>query len=113
MMGYTQLYDLDDLTAIGAPCNEGASNPTCLVGTNGIAAQLTRGLLWVTQAVGGSARNFCGQPDGHVEASLPIPDDDSVLAIGTQNDVVFILNPQLSKDKGQTVTEESIPKECS
>lgn len=113
MMGYTELYDLDDLTAVGAPCNEGASNPTCLVGTNSIAAQLTRDLLWVTQTAGGPARNFCGQPDGRVEARLSVPDNDSVLGIGTQNDVIFVLNPQLSMDKGQTVTEEPIPKECS
>lgn len=109
-MGFTELYDLTTLTPVGPLCNEGFGNPTCIVGTNGIAAQLTDGLLWVTQSAGGPTRNFCGDPGGQVLASLPIPDGDFVLTIGRLN--LFVATPQLSADKGRTFSEEPIPSSC-
>jgi len=112
MMGYVELYDLGDLAPLGAVCNEGVSNSDCIEGTNAIRAQLADGLLWVTQTGGGASSNFCGKPDGQVLASLPVPDDDVVLAIGQQDGVIFVGAPQLSPDKGETLTEEQLPTGC-
>lgn len=109
-MGFSELYDLADLEPVGLPCNEGMSSATCLVGTNGIKAQLIDGLLWVTQAVGGPTRNFCGDPDGQVLATIPVPDDDYVLAI--RGHEILLLTPQPAADKGETVTEEPFPNGC-
>lgn len=112
MMGYVELYDLDDLVPVGAPCNEGASKPDCIEGTNSIHAQLIGNDLWVTQAGGGPERNFCGTPAGQVLSALPVPDDEGVLAIGLRQHFIFVLNQELSADKGQTVEEEHVPNEC-
>jgi hypothetical protein len=112
MMGSTELYDATDLRPVGPPCNEGVSNATCIVGTNGIAAQVTDGRLWVTQGAGGPTRNFCGDIDGNVLATLPVPGQGNVLAIGSR--FIFLTDSQgLSADKGLTFTEVSLPLACA
>ena len=85
MMGHVQRLDAAMLTPAGGACADGGNADTCLVGTNGIRAQLANGLLWITQPAGGDIRNYCGQAsDGRAIAPvrLPRPVADDVLAIG-------------------------------
>lgn len=119
MMGTTELYDLTDLRPVGppcddatCPCNDSQSTATCIVGTNQVTARVTDGHLWVTQDAGGPTRNFCGDIDGHVLATLPVPADGRVLAIGSR--YLYVTDSQgLSADKGQTFSEVTIPAACA
>lgn len=111
MMGYVRLYHLTDLSPIGSACETGARTETCVVGTNGIAARVRDGVLFVTQVDGGPAHNFCAEPDGHFLGTLPIPTTDSLLAIGQK--VLFLLGPLAGRTQVETVTEVVIPSACA
>ena len=114
-MGYVELFDVPRMTPVGPPCNEGQSNPHCIDGTNAIRAWLVRGRLWVSQGAGGPQRNFCGEPGGQVLSVLPGIGAGSLLAIGRQSDVFFVLSPLLSPAKGGSpyrLYEEPIPQAC-
>lgn len=83
MMGYVQLFSLATLSPVGPSCTDGRSTPSCIEGTNGIRAVIEAKRLWVSDPVGGSARNYCADPsNGRVLAALhfPQPQQDRFLA---------------------------------
>lgn len=110
MMGYVQLYHLKDLAPVGSACHTGSSTETCIPGTNGIAARVSDGRLFVTQVFGGPAHNFCAGTDGHVLAALPIPASDGLLAVGRK--VLFVLGPLSGTTQIEPVLEVAIPSAC-
>ena len=111
MMGYVQRLEATTMTAEGGTCNEGATTSTCVEGTNGIFARLAGGLLWVTDAAGGNARNYCANPvSGRKIApiTLPQPAEDVVLAITAER--IFYTTP--GSKAGEYVRQEAIPRAC-
>jgi len=85
MMGAVERLGLVTLrpTALpGAQPHPGESGPPRIDGTNGIAARLIAGVLWVTQPLGGARRNYCGDPvSGQRRATLELPPQGSLLAV--------------------------------
>ena len=87
-------------------------NPsTELEGSNGITVLVANGLIWVSQLPEeGPPRNFCGDPsDGRALASLNIPSDSELLAVGP-HDVYYA--SALDDQERQNVNEEPIPGTC-
>lgn len=79
MMGYVERFSTAGMTPDRA---------TQVEGTNGIRAQILNGVLWVTNPVGGTARDYCANPGtGRRLAALPFPDmsRDTLLAVGGDN----------------------------
>jgi len=111
MLGYVQQLSAVTLAPGGGACAEGSSAGTCVEGTNGIRARLANGLLWLTQPVGGSSRNYCAEPsDGSPIApiGLPEPAQDEVLAIAPRS--IFYAAP--GPNAGQYVRLAAIPAAC-
>ena len=112
MMGYVQQLDARSLAPSPADisgCTEHPS-PTCIAGTNGITAMLAEGLIWVTQTLGGNARNYCAYPTtGQVLApvELPEPEQDYVQAIG-QNQIYYTTDASGSEQ----LRQQPIPTAC-
>lgn len=66
MLGYVERISAQSMTP---------QVPTQVEGTNGIRANVWNGVLWVSNEVGGAARNYCADPQtGHRLATLPLPD---------------------------------------
>lgn len=66
MMGYIERFQTATVTPQAA---------TRVEGTNGIAANVWDGVLWVSNEAGGPARNYCADPaTGRRLATLPLPD---------------------------------------
>jgi len=111
MMGYVQRLAAPSMTADRSACAEGRITSTCVPGSNDISARLAEGLLWVTQAAGGNARNYCADPvSGRRLASIPLPQpaQDIVLAIGPQQIFYAAPGPKAS----QYLRHEAIPSNC-
>jgi hypothetical protein len=65
MMGYIERFQTATVTPQAA---------TRVEGTNGIAASVWDGVLWVSNEAGGPARNYCADPaTGRRLATLPLP----------------------------------------
>jgi hypothetical protein len=84
MMGAVERLSLVTLRPtrfLGAHPHAGESGPPRIDGTNGIAARLIAGVLWVTQQAGGAQRNYCGDPStGRARAPLPFGQEGQFLA---------------------------------
>jgi hypothetical protein len=110
MMGYVRLYSLTSLTPVGGSCATGTPSATCVHGTNAISAQVSDGVLFVTQPAGGPAQNFCAATDGQVLARLAIPASDTLLAVG--RDDLFLEAPIRGRTQTAPVVEMAIPRSC-
>jgi hypothetical protein len=76
MLGYVERLTTATLTRVRS---------TQLEGTNDIGVRVADGAAWITDGVGGSARNYCADPvTGRRLAALPLPDfsQDYLLAVG-------------------------------
>jgi hypothetical protein len=76
MMGFIERLAASSLSPVQS---------TRVGGTNGIRADVADGALWVTDPVGGGAKNYCADPvTGRVRAASPLPDpgQDQLLAVG-------------------------------
>lgn len=102
MMGYVERFQTSGMTPDRA---------TQVKGTNGIRAQILNGVLWVTNPVGGSARNYCANPGtGHRLATLPFPDmsKDTLLAVGGDD----LYYSHSADDGGSGIAAVPIPAAC-
>jgi hypothetical protein len=111
MMGYVQQLDVTTMTADASDCEDGRTTATCVEGTNGITARLASGLLWISQPVGGNARNYCADPASGREVApfrLPQPNQDEVLAISAHRIIYAAPGPKA----GQYVRDEAVPAAC-
>ena len=85
MMGAVERLSLVTLRPTGFPGAQphpGESGPPRIDGTNGIAARLIAGVLWVTQPFGGARSNYCGDPvSGQRRATLGLPAQASLLTV--------------------------------
>jgi hypothetical protein len=111
MMGYVQRLNAASMRPDGSSCAEGRLATTCVPGTNGIFAQITDGLLWVTQLAGGEQRNYCANPvTGRMLAPvmLPQPDQDMILAIAAHR--IFYTAP--GRKASQYLRQRPVPGAC-
>lgn len=102
MMGYVERFETSGMTPDRA---------TQVEGTNGIRAQILNGVLWVTNPMGGSARNYCANPGtGHRLATLPFPDmnKDTLLAVGGDD----LYYSHSADDGGSGIAAVPIPAAC-
>ncbi len=63
--GYVErlsLRTLESTSFRGAQPHPGIEMPPSIFGSNGVAARVIDGVLWVTQIAGGPGRNYCGDP---------------------------------------------------
>ncbi len=111
MLGYVQRLDATTLAAATTRnCELERSTNTCLTGTNAITARIAGGLLWITQPVGGAARNYCADPSDGLPLApigLPQPDQDDLLAIGPHQ--IFYAVPGRT---GSYLRQTPIPAGC-
>jgi hypothetical protein len=103
MMGYVERFR----TSAMAP-----DQATQVDGTNAIMAQIWNGVLWVTNPVGGTSRNYCADPGtGRRLATIPFPDpfQDSLLAVGGKD----LFYAHWTKDgDGFRIFATAIPAAC-
>lgn len=84
MMGAVQRLSLRTLRPAAIAVSQShsdVSEPPVIEGTNGIAAPLIAGVLYITQPAGGARRNYCADPaTGRALAPLPVSQDGELLA---------------------------------
>ena len=81
-------------------------------GTNGIYVRVADGALWVTDPVGGAAKNYCADPiTGRVRAPLPLSNlsQDQLLAVGAG---VLYYAGFNSSDNGWRIATVPVPAAC-
>lgn len=112
MLGYVQRLVLPSLHPAGPSCAGGRSTPSCVEGTNGISAVIEASRLFVTDPVGGTARNYCADPsDGHVLARLRLPQPQQDRFLLASAGVVYYAAP--APRSGQFVERQALPRSCS
>jgi len=103
MMGYVERVRTGSLSPVQS---------TDVAGTNGIRVRYGDGALWVTDPVGGAARNYCADPaTGRVRARLPLPDlgQDQLLAVGPR---VLYYAAFTSSANGWRIATAAVPAAC-
>lgn len=101
MMGYVERFRTAAMTPDEA---------TQVEGTNGIRVRIWNGVLWVTNPVGGPARNYCADPGtGRRLATLSLPDmnEDTLLAVGGKD-----LYYSQSSDGGSRIAATPVLAAC-
>jgi hypothetical protein len=101
MLGYIERFQTATVTPRAA---------TRVEGTNGIAANVWDGVLWVSNEAGGPARNYCADPaTGRRLATLPLPNlaQDYLMTVhaGTVYYSVFA-------DDGSAIRTVPVPAAC-
>jgi len=113
MMGYIarlSLVTLQPTPFTGAQPQPGQPGPPRIEGTNGVAARLIAGVLWVTQLAGGVQRNYCGAPStGRALVALPLGDDGELL---TADDGSIYYTPDASNPAGAGLARASVDPRC-
>jgi hypothetical protein len=114
-MGLIERLDLTTLKPerLTSPDLDPDGSGDYIMGNNDIGATIADGLVWITQADGGTQYNYCGDPrTGRLIApiSLPQPYQDEVLAIGTRY-IYYTDAPETSTR--QYLGRIPIPARCS
>ncbi len=103
MMGYVERFQTAAMTPDQA---------TQVEGDNGIRARVWNGVLWVTNPVGGPARNYCADPgSGRRRAALPFPSmsRDTLLAVGGRD---LYYSQAADAGDGSRIATVPIPAAC-